>query len=89
MLVDQIKYVVNAVERIVNAEGILEDRLHIAAVGFELAIGHIGDIFAVEDDMTRCQFDEAKDEIRQRRLAAAAFAGDRGDRSRRLVDRHD
>ena len=84
--VDQIKDMVDAVKGIVNAEGILKDRLHIAPVDLQLGIAHVGDVFAIKDDVARCQLDEAEDQIRQRCFAAAALARDRRDGRWRFVD---
>ena len=88
VFVDQMKNVVDAIKRIIDAKGILKNRLHIAAIDLQLGIRHIGDVFAVEDNLPRCQLDKAQHQIRQRGFAAAAFAGNGGDGRRRFVNRH-
>ena len=86
MIVDQIKNVVDAVEGIVNAERVLEDGLHVAPVGLQLLVGHIGDIFAFKDDLARCELDKAEHEVRQRGFAAAALAGYGGNGGWRFIN---
>ncbi len=78
------KICLNLIERVVNGIRVLENGLHVAPVVVQLAPGHGGDVGALVDDLARRQFREAQDHIGERRLAAAALAGDCGDAGRTL-----
>ncbi len=88
MLVDQMKYMVNPIKGIVDAKGILKNSLHIAAVQLQLLIGHIRNVFAIKDNLPRCELDKPQHQVRQRRLATAALASNGGDGRRGFVDGH-
>src|SRR5918995_5978605 len=61
----------DAVARIERGEGVLEDDLHAAPEGTELAFAAVSDVLAVEDDAARGRLVEPQDRAPDRRLAAS------------------
>ena len=70
--------VVDLVERVVDLERVLEDRLDLAPVLAGLGPVHLRDVDALVDDLAAGRLDEAEQQAGHRRLAAAGLAGDRG-----------
>jgi hypothetical protein len=71
--------VVDRVERVEHGKRILEDRLHFPTVGNAVAAAEARDVLSPIDDLPNGRRDEAKEQHRQRGLAAPRFAGDRQD----------
>src|SRR5271154_7170215 len=74
---------VDGVERVENRERVLKNRLHFAPVVELLLARKRPDVLTAINDVADGRRDEAEQKHRQRRLSAAALAGDGEDR--RLV----
>ena len=86
VLEHHVEDVLDPVEGVVDGVRILKDRLHLAPVVHELLFVHGADVDALVDDLPAGDLGEAQHQVGQRRLAAAAFAGDGGDRGWAIVD---
>ena len=71
---------VNAIEWIVDAVGVLEYRLNIAAKCATLSAGQRVKIASLIKNLARCRRDQTEQQPRKCRLAAAAFADNGCDR---------
>src|SRR5581483_7812510 len=75
--------VADRLDRVQRAERILEDHLHLRAVGEHVAAAPLaGDVAPVEEDAALARLVELDEQPRDRALAAAALAGERRDASR-------
>jgi hypothetical protein len=84
----------DAVARVERGEGVLEDDLHAAAEGAELAFTAVCDVLAVEDDPARSRFVKPQDRAPHSRLTAARLTHQTErlaapDLERHVVDRLD
>ena len=69
-------------DRVVGAERVLEDALHVAVVRLEPAAAERGDVDAVEGDRPAGHPEQPEDHLPDGRLAAAALADERHDLAR-------
>src|ERR1041384_2529336 len=74
------QHMIDAIERVVDAVGVLKHGLHIAAEDATSVAPEAAQILAAVTHHAFGRLNEAEQEARQRRLARAAFADDRNDR---------
>ena len=90
------QHVVDAIEGVERRERILKDRLDRASKLHSFSRRHRRQVLALVQDLARARAEVAKQQMSQRRLAAATLAGDGGDRrsivgngERHVVKGHD
>jgi hypothetical protein len=86
VLEHHVKDVLDAVEGVVDGVRVLKDRLNFAAVIHELRFVHRAHIDAFVNDLAARDLGKTEHQVGQRRLAAAALAGDGSDGRRAIFD---